>query len=396
MPREAIPLLQRAVAISIPNSKQAWNDLGLAYLRLGQFDEAAAAFQKQLEVESFRRARLQLSRPHAAAAAKISRSRRRVPQTDRDESARPRRARRARRSSSSSSTNIPKPCRNSIKPRFSRRTTPNSKSASARRYLNTGEKDKALAAFEKGVELSPTPAVWNNVAYDSGRAQYRTRQSRSSMRESAIAATAANLRNIDFAPHARRSQSKSQASASIGTRSGWVYFQKGDLDQAERYIRAAWLLNAARRSRRSSRADLRKARQKDRSRAHVRAGHRRAHAVPDTRARLTLLLGGNAKSTNSSTTAKTRARRKFASFPAGRSAERRMPRPISSFCSRPVQEESQSRGREIRQRKSGPAALRRETSRHDFGPMFPDASPAKSSAAAPLPAPPQAEPAPLP
>jgi len=33
-------------------------------------------------------------------------------------------------------------------------------------YINTGEKEKALAAFERGAELSQTPSVWNNIAYN--------------------------------------------------------------------------------------------------------------------------------------------------------------------------------------------------------------------------------------
>ena len=49
MPAAAIPLFDRAVQLD-PKHKQAWNDLGLAYLRTGKLDDAAAAFQKQIEI----------------------------------------------------------------------------------------------------------------------------------------------------------------------------------------------------------------------------------------------------------------------------------------------------------------------------------------------------------
>jgi Flp pilus assembly protein TadD len=42
--RAAIPLFQRVVELD-PKHKQAWNDLGLAYLRAGNFDKAADAFR---------------------------------------------------------------------------------------------------------------------------------------------------------------------------------------------------------------------------------------------------------------------------------------------------------------------------------------------------------------
>ncbi len=40
--RAAIPLLERAVALD-PSHKQAWDDLGLAYLRVGKTDDAVSA-----------------------------------------------------------------------------------------------------------------------------------------------------------------------------------------------------------------------------------------------------------------------------------------------------------------------------------------------------------------
>ena len=35
-----------------------------------------------------------------------------------------------------------------------------------RAYLNLNQPDKALEAFDKAVELAPSPIIWNNVAYE--------------------------------------------------------------------------------------------------------------------------------------------------------------------------------------------------------------------------------------
>ena len=48
----AIDLLQRVVKLE-PKHKDAWNDLGKAYMQLGQTDQAIAAFKKQIENNAY-------------------------------------------------------------------------------------------------------------------------------------------------------------------------------------------------------------------------------------------------------------------------------------------------------------------------------------------------------
>src|ERR1700683_1834060 len=48
----AILILKRALELD-PKNKVGWNDLGLAYMRLGQLEDAGAAFRKQIELNPF-------------------------------------------------------------------------------------------------------------------------------------------------------------------------------------------------------------------------------------------------------------------------------------------------------------------------------------------------------
>lgn len=109
-------------------------------------------------------------------------------------------------------------------------------------YLNLGQANKAVAAFDKAVELQPVPAVWNDVAYElSERKVHLDRALQYA--ESAIAATDAALRNVSL-DHLRLEDLALVAGlAAYWDTLGWVYFQKGDLKRAEKFINSAWLLD---------------------------------------------------------------------------------------------------------------------------------------------------------
>ncbi len=188
-----------------PKHKQAWNSLGLAYLRSGKYEEASAAFRKQIEVNPFG----ENSYDYLGLALQQ--------QQKFDESADAYRKQ--------IGVNPLDPVAHAALggllltqhkyaeaiPELDKATVLTPESAElqvslGQAYLNTGEKEKALAAFDKGVELSQTPLVWNNVAYaladgklDLDKAQQYA--------ESAVSATAANLRNVDLA-HLKTQQSE--------------------------------------------------------------------------------------------------------------------------------------------------------------------------------------------
>ena len=106
-------------------------------------------------------------------------------------------------------------------------------------YLNLGETPKAMAAFEEAVKLDRSPGTLNDVAYflaDKGVQLDKAQQ----YAESAVTSVANDLRNVETA-NLRMDDLYNVASlAAYWDTLGWVHFQKGDLDAAEKYIRAAW------------------------------------------------------------------------------------------------------------------------------------------------------------
>ncbi len=235
----AIELLNRVVALE-PKHKSAWNDLGRAYavqleygraadyfrkqievnpfdsqaylllgIVLGQqqkYDEAEAAFRKQLEINPLdRQAHSALGgiyleqRKYAAAIPELEKSVTLAPQA------------------------------------------PELRVALGRAYLNIGKTEEAMAAFDKAVEIAPSPVIWNNIAYEL--AQKQTGLDRAQQyAESAVAAVAAELRNVSLARLTLADLQRVTSIAAYWDTLGWVSFQRGDLAKAERYIRASWLL----------------------------------------------------------------------------------------------------------------------------------------------------------
>ena len=313
-PREAIPLLERAVQLD-PKSKQGYNDLGLAHLRLRQFHEAVTAFHKQLEVNPFDehaynylglafqqeqnfdeaaaayRKQLDINPldpvTHAALGTVFLEQHKypeAVPELDKAAVLAP----------ESAGLQI----------------------SLGQALLNTGQKEKALEAFQKAIDLSPSPAIWNNVAYNLASANIELDRA-AQYAESAISSTDANLRNIQLA---HLSVDDLNQATNIGVywdTLGWVYFKMGDLDKAERYIRAAWLLNQH-----GDVADhlaqlYEKRGQKQEAIRLYAEAIATAHGDPESRARLTLLLGENSQIDALVAQAKTRLPRSRA-FPAGK------------------------------------------------------------------------------
>ena len=110
-----------------------------------------------------------------------------------------------------------------------------------RAYLNLGETPKAISAFEAAIKLDRSPTTLNNVAYflaEKGEQLDRAQQ----YAESAVASVANSLRNVEAATLTIEDLGNVAALAAYWDTLGWVYFQKGDLDSAEKYVKAAWTL----------------------------------------------------------------------------------------------------------------------------------------------------------
>ncbi len=203
---EAILAFQKAAEID-PYDEFAYNNLGLAYWRRQKYEEAVGAFRKQLEInplDEFAHGNLgaMYVEWHKYADA--------VPELEKAVSLKPENA-------------------------FYQ-------VGLGQAYLNLGQPDKALAAFDKAVELQPAPVVWNDVAYELSQRKVHLDRAQQ-YAESAIAATAAALRNVSLEHLRIEDLALVGALAAYWDTLGWIYFQKGDLKQAEEFINAAWVLD---------------------------------------------------------------------------------------------------------------------------------------------------------
>jgi tetratricopeptide (TPR) repeat protein len=108
-------------------------------------------------------------------------------------------------------------------------------------YLQVGDSTKGIQAFERAVKLKPGPLVWNDVAYFMSLSKVQLEKAQQ-YAESAVTTTAAELRNIELNEIEVEDLGLVSSLAAYWDTLGWVYFQKGDVGTAEKYVRAAWNL----------------------------------------------------------------------------------------------------------------------------------------------------------
>lgn len=370
--KAAIPLLNRALEID-PKNKQGWNDLGLAYLRLGQFDDAGAAFRKQIELNPFDEHAynylgftLQQQQNYADAAKAFQKQ---IEVNPIDPIAH----------AALGALYLEEHRYADAVPELDKATILSPENAElqvslGQAYINTGEKEKALAALEKGVELAQTPAVWNNVAYNLAEHQLELDKAQR-YAESAVSATVANLRNVSLS---HLSMDDLQSVSNLGIywdTLGWVHFQKGELQDAERYIRAAWLLNQHGEVADHLAQIDQKRGEKDQAIHMYSLSMGAAHSVPETRARLLELLGPQAKIQDLVDQAKPELT-KHRTFSIGKGSGENSEADFLVLLS-PGNKDSKVEAVKF---VSGNQNLRPFAERLravNFGPMFPDATPAR-------------------
>ena len=108
-----------------------------------------------------------------------------------------------------------------------------------RAYLNLNETDKAIAAFEEAIKLDRRPGTLNDVAYFLSEKSVQLDKALQ-YAESAVTTTAITLRNVETSSLKLDDMYYVASLAAYWDTLGWVHFQKGDLDAADKYIRAAW------------------------------------------------------------------------------------------------------------------------------------------------------------
>jgi len=189
-----------------PYDETAYNNLASVYQELGKNEQAASAFQKQIEISPLDKyAHFGLGsvyldqKKYKDATAELEKA-------------------------------------VSLTPSW-----PPAHVALGRAYLNSEQNDKAVASFDKAVEIDPSPLVFNDVAYELARKQVSLDRALE-YAESAVEATNSTLRNLNL-DHLTVQQTNLVTSlAAYWDTLGWVYFQRGELPLAEKYVRSSWML----------------------------------------------------------------------------------------------------------------------------------------------------------
>jgi tetratricopeptide (TPR) repeat protein len=290
--RSAIPLLQKLVELQ-KDYPQAWNQLGLAYLRSQQLDLAAQAFEKQLEIDprdaqAHNYLGLAWEEQHKTAEA-IGAFRQQIAIDPLDKVAHEALGNLylAQREYSEALTELDKAA--ILSPEKS-----SLQISLGDVYLNLGKNEPARTAFNKAIALSPTnPAIRNAVARDL--ADHKTDLDTAQKYAETAIATVKIVTPDDFTRVPPDLFTHEARLATYWDTLGWVYFQKGDFENAQRFSEASWDLNP------SGENAFHLGRLYEARHEKDKAVHTYALALtasdPDAeaQARLTLLLGGNAQ-----------------------------------------------------------------------------------------------------
>jgi len=200
---KAAEALHKAIEIN-PNEKFAYNNLGRVLWRQQKYDEAIKAFQKQIEINPMDRfshgnlGQLYLEIDKYDLAAKELET---------------------------ASTITPNNAQIQVQ--------------LGRAYLELNQPDKARQSFDQASELSPSAMTWNNTAYymslkklDLDRAE--------NYAQSAISSTSALLRNVSLDHLSTTDVAEATSITTYWDTLGWIKFQQGDLQQAEKYVKSSW------------------------------------------------------------------------------------------------------------------------------------------------------------
>ncbi len=288
----SIPLFEHLVELD-PTYKEAWNELGLSYMRDGQLDRAAYAFRKQLEANpsdpqahNYLGLVLEQQQKYEEAALAFRKQTELNPLDTVAHAA----LGTIYLSQHEYAQGAPELDKAAV-------LSPDKAELQlslGQAYAGLGQNEKALAAFEKAVALSPVPAVWNSVA--RSLAEHKLEPAKAQKyAESAVSSAAARIQGIDAAHVSADQYSEESTLANYWDTLGWVYFQKGDVDAAKRYIHAAWLSDQRGEIAGHLARVQEKVGQKDQAIHWYALALAAPDADPEARARLTLLLGGNSR-----------------------------------------------------------------------------------------------------
>jgi tetratricopeptide (TPR) repeat protein len=292
----AVALYKRATEVD-PKNKNAWNNLGLVYFQLRQNDLAISAFQKQLEVNPYddyawnNLGRVYWDERKYDDAVKAFNKQLETNPLDKFSHANLGQLYDEWHKYDLAVPELEKAV--SLTP-----DEPTLQVSLGDAYLNLGQDDKALAAFDHAVELASehnnTPLVLNNIAYQLSLKKSHLDKAQQ-YAESAVSATAAALRNLSLDRLTQNDPRLVQSLIAYWDTLGWIHFDEGNLDKAEKYIAAAWGLGHHGEVGDHLGQIYEKRGEKDRALQTYALSMNGLRPTPETRGRLASLAGGDAK-----------------------------------------------------------------------------------------------------
>jgi tetratricopeptide (TPR) repeat protein len=201
----AITAFKKQVEIE-PYDETAYNNLAAVYQELGKNEDAAAAYQKQIEISP-----LDKYAHYGLGSVYLDQKKFKDAIAELEKAV-------------------------SLTPNW-----PPAHVALGRAYLNADQNDKAVASFDKAVEIEPSPLVFNDVAYELARKQVSLDRALE-YAESAVEATNSTLRNATLDHLTVQQTTLVTSLAAYWDTLGWVYFQRGELPLAEKYVHSSWML----------------------------------------------------------------------------------------------------------------------------------------------------------
>lgn len=110
-----------------------------------------------------------------------------------------------------------------------------------RALLAAGDTAQGITEFETAVAMDPTPPIQNNVAYEMALSGVRLERAAEFAR-AAVETTEARLRGTSLTTTDKNQRDAMAGIANYWDTYGWVLYRQGQVERAEEYVRAAWLL----------------------------------------------------------------------------------------------------------------------------------------------------------
>ena len=109
-------------------------------------------------------------------------------------------------------------------------------------YLNSGEVEKGYATLQRVLEIDPSPLSFNNIAYGLADANVKLSEALDYV-EMALREEEQTTAKIILSDLTDEDLQSTRKIGSFWDTLGWVQFRMGHLDEAEKYLRASWMLS---------------------------------------------------------------------------------------------------------------------------------------------------------